>query len=261
MGVTKMTSNPKDLLFYDAYESFYAMADQSSAFRSYCKEAFGEDFSQDGFSDIQQIDLIMQNASLSPASHILDIGCGNGKMLGYLQRKTGAHISGFDYSDHAIRTARALYPVNTDFRVGIIGEIQYPAESFDLVTSMDTMYFAKDMTAFVSQVKNWLKPNGILFAGYQEGDVMPRTKTIQTAELTKALQANQMTFRVMDITRQTYDLLHRKRQAALHHEAVFESEGFREWFDLLIDQTECITVPYEQFQQKMARYIYIAQKQ
>lgn len=65
----------------------------------------------------------------------------------------------------------------------------------------------------------------------------------------------------MDITRQTYDLLHRKRQAALHHRAAFEAEGYREWFDLLIDQTECITVPYEQFQQKMARYIYIAQKQ
>ena len=91
-----MTGNPKDLLFYDAYEGFYAMAAHSAAFRSYCKDAFGEDFSQDGFSDIQQIDLILQSASLSPASHILDIGCGNGKMLGYLQRKTGAHISGFD---------------------------------------------------------------------------------------------------------------------------------------------------------------------
>ena len=256
-----MTSNPKELLFYDAYESFYAMAADSAAFQFYCRQAFGEDFSQDGFSDVQQVDLIIQNASLSPASHILDIGCGNGKMLGYLQRKTGAHISGFDYSDHAIRTARALHPVNADFRVGIIGGIQYPAESFDLITSMDTMYFAKDMTAFVSQVKNWLKPNGILFAGYQEGDVMPRTESIQTAELTKALQANQMTFRVLDITRQTYELLHRKRQAALHHQATFEAEGHREWFDLLIEQTECANVPYDQFQQKMARYIYIAQKQ
>ncbi|MBR5547879.1 MAG: class I SAM-dependent methyltransferase [Clostridia bacterium] len=256
-----MMDQRHNLLFYDAYESFYAMAAHSAAFRSYCSQAFGEDFSQDGFSDVQQIDLILQTASLSSASHILDIGCGNGKMLSYLQRKTGARISGFDYSVHAIQTARALHPFNADFRVGIIGEIQYPVECFDLITSMDTLYFAKDMTNFVSQVKSWLKPNGILFAGYQEGDVTARTESVQTTELTKALHSNQMPFRTMDITRQTYELLQRKRQAALHHQTAFEAEGHREWFDLLIDQTQCALAPYDQFQQKMARYIYIAQKQ
>ncbi len=259
--MNKIADKKKELLFYEAYESFYAMAGRSSAFSSYCKEAFGEDFSQDGFSDLQQIDLILQNVPLSPSTHILDIGCGNGKMLGYLQGKTGACISGFDYSDHAIQTACALHPVNADFRVGVISEIQYPAESFDLITSMDTMYFVKDMTAFVSQMKSWLKPNGTLFVGYQEGDVLPRTESVQTAELTKALQKNQMPFRVIDITHQTYELLHRKRQAALHHQSAFEAEGYREWFDLLIDQTEYVLQPYDQFQQDMARYIYIAKKQ
>ena len=254
-------SQLKELLFYDAYESFYAMAEHSSAFRSYCKEAFGEDFSQDGFSDLQQIDLIMQNVPLSSTSSILDIGCGNGKMLGYLQQKSGARISGFDYSVNAIQTARIQYPVHADFRIGIIGEIQYPPEQFDLITSMDTMYFSQDMTAFVSQIKSWLKPDGILFVGYQEGDVMPKTKNVHTAELTKALQANHMPFRTMDITRQTYELLLRKRQAAQHHEAALEAEGYRAWFDLLISQTECALLPYEQFEQKMTRYIYIAKRQ
>lgn len=253
--------NRKELLFYDAYEAFYAMAGHSSAFRAYCKESFGEDFSQDGFSDVHQIDLILQYANLDSSSRILDIGCGNGKMLGYLQQKTGAHISGFDYSEHAIQTARALHTVHADFRVGIIDETDYPAEQFDLITSMDSLYFAKDLTAFVAQIKSWLKPDGVFFAGYQEGDVLPKTKDIHTAELTKALKANQMPFEVLDITRQTYDLLVQKRQAALHHQSALEAEGNRKWFDLLIAQTECALVPYEQFQQNMARYIYIAQKQ
>lgn len=51
--------------------------------------------------------------------HILDIGCGNGKMLGYLQSKTGAYIHGFDYSEQAIKTARKLHPTNAEFREGI----------------------------------------------------------------------------------------------------------------------------------------------
>ena len=256
-----MTNFRKELLFYDAYEAFYAMADRSTAFQAFCKEALGEDFSQDGFSDINQINLILQHVQLNASSHILDIGCGNGKMLGYLQKKTGAHISGFDYSEKAIQTAQSLYPTNADFRVGAIGETDFPAEQFDLITSMDTMYFANDMTDFVSQIKRWLKPDGVFFAGYQEGDVLPRTQNIRTAELTKALEANQMPFEAIDITQQTYDLLRRKLQAALHYKAAFEAEGNREWFDLLIAQTEYALPPYVDFKQKMARYLYIAKKQ
>ncbi|MBR6570532.1 MAG: class I SAM-dependent methyltransferase [Clostridia bacterium] len=79
--ITKRT----ELLFYDAYEAFYTMAERSSAFSSFCKEAFGEDFSQDGFSDVSQIDLVLEYVQLNNNSRILDIGCGNGKMLGYLQ--------------------------------------------------------------------------------------------------------------------------------------------------------------------------------
>lgn len=49
----------QDLLFYDAYEAFYAMAGRSEAFRAFCAEAFGADFSQNGFSDVAQVDRIL----------------------------------------------------------------------------------------------------------------------------------------------------------------------------------------------------------
>lgn len=70
----------KDLLFYDAYEDFYEMAAGSKVFESFCRDAFGEDFSQDGFSDIEQVNKILQYIPNGNV-HILDIGCGNGKML------------------------------------------------------------------------------------------------------------------------------------------------------------------------------------
>lgn len=79
--------NKKDLLFYDAYEAFYAMANKSVAFQAFCKDAFGADFSQDGFSNIEQIDMILQYIPHKDNVHILDIGCGNGKMLDYLQKR------------------------------------------------------------------------------------------------------------------------------------------------------------------------------
>ena len=250
----------RELLFYDAYEAFYAMAGQSEAFRAFCQDAYGADFSQDGFSNRAQIDLILPHIPRREDVHILDIGCGNGKMLGYLQQQTGAYIHGFDYSREAIRTAGALFPVNAEFREGVIGEIDYPEEAFDLIVSMDTMYFAKDMTAFVGQIRRWLKPDGVFFVGYQEGDVIPKTESLRTTRLAAALEANRMPYEAADITRQTYALLCRKREVALRHREAFLAEGNHPWFDMLMGQTECSTVPYERFRERMARYIFVCRK-
>lgn len=249
----------KELLFYDAYEAFYTMAEKSKAFQAFCKEAFGEDFSQDGFSNIEQVNMILQYIPQKENVHIWDIGCGNGKMLGYLQRKTGVYIHGFDYSDSAIENAKDLFPFNSDFKAGVIGEVDYK-ETFDVIISMDTMYFAKDMALFVSQIKQWLKEDGIFFVGYQEGEVMPKTKNVKTTVLAKALEQNDMKYEAMDITEKTYELLKKKRAAALLHKEKFEAEGHRNWFDMLIGQTECAEKSFEQFKEEMARYIFVIRK-
>lgn len=252
--------NKDDLLFYTAYEEFYAMAAQSEAFKNFCREAFGEDFSQDGFSDIEQINKILQYIPKHDNVHILDVGCGNGKMLGYLQQKAGAFIHGFDYSEKAIETAKALYPKNAEFREGIIGEVEYNAEQFDVITSMDTMYFAKDMASFVSQIKRWMKPGGVFFVGYQEGDVMPKTKDAHTTVLAEALRQNGMPYEAEDITKQTYELLLKKRAVAELHQAEFIAENHQNWYGMLVGQTEYVNVPWEKFQTKMARYLYVIRK-
>ena len=252
--------NKRDLLFYSAYEEFYAMAAQSEAFKNFCLDAFGEDFSQDGFSDIEQIDKILQYIPKRDNVHILDIGCGNGKMLGYLQQKTGAFIHGFDYSEKAIETAKHLYPVNAEFREGVIGETEYEEEQFDVVTSMDTMYFAKDMSAFVAQIKCWLKPDGVFFVGYQEGDVMPKTKDAHTTVLAEAFRKNAMLYEVEDITKQTYELLLKKRAAAENHKEEFAAEGHQNWYEMLNGQTEYAQMPYKEFKKNMARYLYVVRK-
>lgn len=252
--------NKRDLLFYDAYEEFYAMAEKSDAFKRFCRDAFGEDFSQDGFSDIGQIDRILNYAPKQGNVHILDIGCGNGKMLGYLQKKTGAFIYGFDYSEKAIETAKALYTEDSSFKEGIIGEVEYQAGLFDIITSMDTMYFAKDMTAFVAQIKRWLKPGGVFFVGYQEGDVMPKTQDAHTTVFAEALRKNEMRYEAEDITEQVYELLRKKRAAAEKHREEFVEEGNQNWYDMLVWQTEYAQVPLKEFQEKMARYLYVVRK-
>lgn len=252
--------NKNDLLFYSAYEEFYEMAEKSKTFGAFCQDAFGSDFSQDGFSNKAQIDILLKLFPHSQNLHILDIGCGNGKMLGYLQSQTGAFIHGFDYSKQAIKTASKLYNVNADFKEGVIGEIQYPINSFDVIISMDTMYFTDDMSAFVSDIKKWMKPNALFFVGYTEGDVISKTESVETTKIAKAFFDNQMSFNAIDITYDTYNLLKKKRQAAIVHKSEFENEENMRWFDLLMCQTDCINCSYNEFKKRMARYIFIATK-
>lgn len=252
--------NLGDLLFYNEYEQFYLMSKESNAFRHFCEKAFGRDFSQDGFSDVSQVDRILSYIPKKNEVHILDIGCGNGKMLGYLQQKTNAFIHGFDYSENAIDTARELFKEKSDFRQGCIGEIDYPEEKFDVIVSMDTMYFAPDMSVFVDQIMKWLKKDGFFIAFYQEGDVMPKTQNETTSVLAKLLLEKNISFDCIDITKESYELLLKKREAAILLEKEFEEEGNRDWFDMLVAQTDYCLKPYDEYSKEMARYIYIINK-
>lgn len=250
----------QDMLFYKEYERFYAMTETSEAFREFCMQAFGADFSQDGFSDIEQINRILDYLPSEKGAHILDIGCGNGKMLGYLQTKAKVYIHGFDYSWKAIQTAKRLHPYRSDFRRGVIGVVDYPNDSLDMVISMDSMYFAQDMTSFVGQIWRWLRAGGVFFCGYQEGDVMPKTEDASTTELAKALRKHGIDYEVFDITMESYDLLRRKREVASSLREAFIRVGEKDWHDMLMGQTEYACKPYEEFCREMARYIIIARK-
>ncbi len=255
-----MEMDRNGLLFYNEYEDFYTMAEKSRAFHLFCEEALGEDFSQDGFSDVSQVKRILEYIPDGSDVHILDIGCGNGKMLGYIQKTKDVYIHGFDFSAQAINTARKLYPVKSDFREGIAGETEYRENFFDVIISMDTMYFAKDMAEFMCQVKKWLKNNGIFFAGYQEGDIMPKTVDATTTVLAGALQHSNMAYEEEDITMECYNILKRKRNAALKYKEDFLQEGNVKWFDMIMGQTELCCLPFTEFKEKMARYIFTARK-
>ena len=180
-------------------------------------------------------------------------------MLQYLHEKSGAFIAGFDYSDKAINHAKECIPM-ADFRVGAMGDICYPQASFDVIVSMDSIYFAKDMKNFLLQIRSWLKPGGVFFVAYQEGDVMPKTQNEHKTVLAEAFKSNGIEYSVTNITKQTYEMLKKKREAAILHQDEFIKEGNKEWLDMLMWQTECTTADYEVFAKEMSRYIYIVKK-
>ena len=55
------------------------------------------------------------------------------------------------------------------------------------------------------------------------------------------------------------DLL-KKRETAILLEKEFEEEGNRDWFDMLVAQTDYCLKLYDEYSKEMARYIYIINK-
>ena len=250
----------EELLFYSAYQNFYKMADNIEVFKTYCKRAFGEDFSQDGFSDIKQLNKILSMVELDENACVLDIGCGNGKMLEYIHNKVGAEIYGFDYSEIAIESAMQRIGNRGNFHVALIGEAEYQENKFDLITSMDTMYFAPDMSALVSQIYRWLKPNGSFICGYQEGDIMDKTENHDTTALVKAFKQNGLKYTVTNYTRETYDMLKLKREVIISMQDDFKKAGIDMWYEVVKRQTNSAMIPYDEYRKKNARYIYTFRK-
>lgn len=90
--------------------------------------------------------------------------------------------------------------------------------------------------------------------------MIPKTENEGTTELAKAFGSHGIDFEVMDITEECYELLMRKRKAALSFQEKFYEAGEKAWYDMLIEQTECVCRPFEEFCEVMARYIFVARK-
>lgn len=216
-----------------------------------------EDFSQDGFSDITQIDDIIEMADLKENQVILDIGCGNGKMLKYVHEKTGAITYGFDYSENAISCANNMAIENKEafhFETGSIGHIQYDENMFDLITSIDTIYFAKDISTFIKQILGWLKPNGYFVCAYQEGDIKQKSKDIDYTELALILRKMEIQYKVLDYSKRTYDLLRHKRNVIESMKDEFLQNDLSIWYDCAIYQSIDLNMSYKEFISDCSRF-------
>jgi 2-polyprenyl-3-methyl-5-hydroxy-6-metoxy-1,4-benzoquinol methylase len=261
-GNGEIDMDKSELLFADAYENFYQLVEQNKLFSTYCEKVFGIDFSQDGFSDIAQVKDLMTIAKIKEGDTVLDIGCGNGKLAEYISDTTGATVYGFDYSDNAILAAkdRTRNKPKLHFEMGLIGEIQFPTNKFDVIISVDTMYFAKDMSLFVSQIMEWLKPGGCFLSYYGEGHMEKRRTDMRYTELAYACNQLGLNYKELDYTRSHYELMKHKRAviSSMKKEFLFSNMAF--YYLCAMDQSINKRMRFEKFQKKYNRFLYVVNK-
>ena len=89
---------------------------------------------------------------------------------------------------------------------------------------------------------------------------MAKTIDSETTVLAKALRANSFRYEVMDYTRQIYDMLNHKRKTIIDFKDEFYQNHLHKWYSIILNQTNCAAVSYDEYKKYNARYIFIAKK-
>ncbi|MDO4866675.1 MAG: class I SAM-dependent methyltransferase [Clostridia bacterium] len=102
---------------------------------------------------------------IAPESAV-DLGCGGGRNAGELMKKyPKAHVTAIDYSELSVKKARAynrdrIAAGRCTVQQGDVSDLRLSAESFDLATAFETIYFWPGLVKCFEQVVRVLKPGG-----------------------------------------------------------------------------------------------------
>ncbi len=220
----------------DFYERFYAAVGHSQAHHAFCERVFGKDLDQHGFADIGQLQLIMQVTHMGPSDRIFDLGCGTGLIAEYISDCTGSHVTGLDYAPEAIRRAQERTAAKSNrlaFMVGDINRLELPDQAFDVILSIDSIYFSEDYGATIRALKKALRPGGQMAILYSHGrepwvpkeDFPKETLPAGKTPLAEALRANALAFQTWDLTHQDHVLAQLRKEVLAALKPQFEAEG------------------------------------
>jgi ubiquinone/menaquinone biosynthesis C-methylase UbiE len=112
-------------------------------------------------------------------SNILDIGFGNGYLEKRLTKQTKAVIKGIDISEDMIKSAtkrnkKAVEQGRVSLSLGDCCNLEFQEETFDVVTSVNTIYFWSDTINGLSEIKRVLKDNGIFVSAVYSQEWLKR---------------------------------------------------------------------------------------
>ncbi|MDV3223479.1 methyltransferase domain-containing protein [Intrasporangium sp.] len=101
--------------------------------------------------------------------HILDAGCGTGRLVGPL-RDSGLDVTGVDLSPGMIAVARSVHPA-VEFAVADLRRMPFAADYFAGVVAWYSLINCSpaDLAQALAELARILRPDGYLLTGFQSG--------------------------------------------------------------------------------------------
>ncbi len=149
LGVLDPRPDPREL--NELYRSGY--------FESQYDEGLKSDSPEMGRRLSQEKHRIRFFHGIKKTGRILDIGCGMGYFL-HACRRAGYEVEGMDIS--ADSAAYVRDKLGIPVKVGIVDEVDYPRESFDIIAMWHFLEHAREPVKYLQKADIWLKRDGIL---------------------------------------------------------------------------------------------------
>jgi SAM-dependent methyltransferase len=145
------------------YDNAY-LGDAQSIYRQIRSETYDLDLGQTGWMDAEELRGFLPVLDLTPDTHVLEVGCGAGGCALYLNRLTGAQVTGIDANPSAIeqarRSAEASEARASFEQIDANERLPFRDASFDAVFSNDAMCHIPDRSPALKEWFRVLKPGG-----------------------------------------------------------------------------------------------------
>lgn len=233
--MTAKNEDDSEPVMWDWYQRYYDAVATSHANALYCERLFGQNLCQHGFAEMPHLHRLVELTQMNASQRVLDLGCGNGFIAEFLSDLTGAHVVGLDFIDGAIHQAQlrtARKGSRLEFELGNMAQLDFGAESFDLILAIDALYFT-DLTQTIKEIRRVSRPGGMLATFYSYGKLpgqdvsdFPRESLRpEGTPLGQVLNQANLPYRTWDYTQADYVHARHKRQLAKALKPQFEAEG------------------------------------
>ena len=249
-------------MYWYYYQKFYTAAHASAAHSELCRRVFGQDLTQEGQTDMASLNFALDQLPLGPGKTLLDLGCGAGVIAEYISDVTESSVVGIDYSSSAIEAANTRTSEKRrllTFKTDNFNTMQPSVGVYDAILSMDTLYWASDLTSVVGVLAKSLVSGGRmgLFMNHHvsSGGQATELQSDKSA-LGRAVESLGLTARVYDFTANLGAFWERNYAAALALRQQFEGEGNGFIAESLIRESEEDFLP-DIHEGRFARYLFV----
>ncbi|MBN1329721.1 MAG: class I SAM-dependent methyltransferase [Candidatus Heimdallarchaeota archaeon] len=247
----------------EGYSEIFIKCVNSQAYGQFCERAYGKNLIQFNVVNMYQLDLLLNRLKLKPSDVALDLGCGLGKITEYIATKTKAKMIGIDISDKAIEWAKEHTKISDklSFKVMDINELDFPANTFDVIIALDVLYWVDDQASAMKKIKEILKPNGrlgIFYVQFKTPTDTTDSLSVDDTKVVKLLKQLDFKYDVLDVSEIAFEMWKEQLIIGQEMRPIFEQEGNVDIIDERLADGKNVVARFEKNEQK--RYFIYAQK-